>query len=163
MESAALVGKTIQDVRTFTCERFHPAWVDELTTSIATSAAFLQMADGLLVRVDPCELESPSGGYPSLGLTLDRCEVSALRLTLGGGRSVIAQPLSAASAILPLTVLRAEESDPLQEGGLSEIRLIGPDGTALLLRHIMPPMTLGIEIRRAPHAPQESPAHTREP
>jgi hypothetical protein len=161
VELSSLVGRTIQEVRAFVCPPVDPAWVDELTTSIVTSAAFLQLVDGILVRVEPCEVESRPGGYPDLGLSLEICEASALRMSTDAGKPRLALPVDAAAPLLPFTIVRADESDPLKERGAIEFRLIGARGEQLVLRHILPPITLGIAVRAASHAPNTSLERTR--
>lgn len=148
MELTSLIGKTAQDIRAFPGARVHSAWVDELTTPIVTSAAFIQLSDGVLVRVVPCEVESRTGGYPDLGLSITAVGADALRMDLGNNKSVSAQPIGAAAPILPFEILSAEESDPLVERGAIEFRLGSRNDDVLILRHVMPPMTLGIEVRR---------------
>ncbi|WP_165967445.1 hypothetical protein [Luteimonas aestuarii] len=56
------------------------------------------------------------------------------------------RPLVEAADLLPFTVSQFKESDPLGEGAISEVVLLSPDGSQLLFRHLMPPMTLGIEV-----------------
>jgi hypothetical protein len=162
VELSSLVGKTVQEVRAFPGALVHPAWIDELTTPIVTSAAFIQFSDGQLVRVDPCEVESRTGGYPDLGLSITAVGADALRLDRGGTKSQFAQPVEASAPLLPFEILSAEESDPLVERGAIEFRLSARNGDLLILRHIMPPMTLGIEVRRSVHAPNKSLERTRE-
>jgi hypothetical protein len=162
VELASLVGKVAQEVRAFPGGVVHPAWMDELTTPIITSAAFIQLGDGLLVRVDPCEVESVTGGYPDLGLSLTAVGAESLRRDIGGKNSQFAQPVGAVAPILPLEIFNAEVSDPLLERGAIEFRLSNRSGDVLVLRHIMPPITLGIEVRRAAHAPNTSLERTRD-
>jgi len=56
---------------------------------------------------------------------------------------------------MPFHVSQVLESDPLEEGAISEILLVGPLGQ-LLFRHIMPPMSLGIEVTESGQAPDSS-------
>jgi hypothetical protein len=161
VELTSLVGKIVQEVRAFPGALAHPAWIDELTTPIVTTAAFLQLSDGLLVRVDPCEVESRSGGYPDLGLSIAASGADALRLDLGKNKSLFAQPVKAVAALLPFEILSAEETDPLVDRGAIEFRLIGRNSDLLIFRHIMPPLSLGIEVRRGAHAPNKSLERTR--
>jgi len=162
VELTSLVGKTVQEVRAFPGALAHPAWIDELTTPIVTSAAFIQLSDGVLVRVDPCEVASRTGGYPDLGLSIALVGADALRLDLGNNKTQFAQPVGAAAPLLPFEILSVEESDPLVDRGAIEFRLGGRNGDLLILRHIMPPMTLGIEVRGGVHAPNKSLERTRE-
>ena len=162
MELASLVGKTVQEVRAFPGALAHPAWKDELTTPIVTSAAFIQFNDGLLVRVEPCEVESRTGGYPDLGLSIASVKADAFRLDLGNKKSLFAHPVEAVAPLLPFRILSAEESDPMVDRGAVEFRLGGGNNDLLIIRHIMPPMTLGIEVRLGAHAPNKSFERTRE-
>ena len=127
------------------CEPVHPAWIGELTTSLATTMAVLQLADGELVMLAPCEVELDPDQYPSLGLSIQTCDSSALQ-RVRDGKTYAMNPLPEAFGLLPLLVMQVEESDPLGEGVVSEIVLIGQDGSRALFRHIFPPMTLGIEM-----------------
>jgi hypothetical protein len=161
VELASLVGKTVQEVRAFPGALAHPAWIDELTTPIVTSAAFIQLSDGQLLKVDPCEVESRTGGYPDLGLSITAVSADALRLDLGTTKCQFAQPVGAVAPLLPFEILSAEESDPLVERGAIEFRLGARNSDFLILRHIMPPMTLGIVVRRGVHAPNKSLERTR--
>jgi len=153
MNISLLSNKTIRALHTFACEPVHPAWVNELTTPFATSIAILELSDGELVSVAPCEIDLDPGQYPSLGLVLEQCDRTALRWDTKSGETLFAQPLAAASTLLPFTSLRVETSDPLREGNVSEIRLIGQQQEQLVFRHIMPPMTLGIACVGADQAP----------
>jgi hypothetical protein len=162
VELASLVGKVVQEVRAFPGALPHPAWIDELTTPVVISAGFIQLNDGQLVRVEPCEVESRTGGYPDLGLSLSAVGADALRMDLGIKKSLLAQPVAAVAPLLPFEIFSAEESDPLVERGAIEFRLGARNGDLLIFRHIMPPMTLGIAVRRGAHAPNKSLERTRE-
>ena len=153
MDASLLANKTITAIYTFACVPVHAAWVNELTTPIATSIAILELSGGELIRVAPCEVEVDSGKYPSLGLSLELCDAMALRREMRGAEPLLAQPLAIASDLLPFTTARVEESDPLGEGAVSEMRLLGWGQESLLFRHIMPPMTLGMELAGAGQAP----------
>jgi hypothetical protein len=162
VELSSLVGKTVQEVRAFPGALAHPAWIDELTTPIVTSAAFIQLSDGQLLRVDPCEVESRTGGYPELGLSITAVGADAFRMDFGNKKSLFAQPVGVVAPLLPFEILSAQESDPLVERGAIEFRLGARNSDLLILRHIMPPMTLVIEVRRGVHAPNKSLERTRE-
>ena len=136
---------TISGLLTPLCQPVHPAWVDANTTPIATSMAVLQTEGGSLVLVRPCEVTVEGEPYPALGLSVEECDSSALRWSVAG-KNYSMSPLSQAEGILPFSVSRIVESDPLDEGPVSEILLMAKDGSQLLFRHIMPPMTLGIAV-----------------
>jgi len=140
----SLNDQTIEAIYTYASAPVHPAWINEQTTPVATSAAVLKLTGGQLVSIDPCEVQIEEGKYPSLGLEFSKCDASALRFQTASGEVIAMQPLELASAFLPFHVNSVAQSDPLQEGAVSEYLLIGPGGARIVFRHIMPPMTLGI-------------------
>ena len=154
MDTSSLVNTVVRQVLTPLCEPVHPAWIDGNTTPFATSAAVLELSDGGLVMLAPCEVYLDADKYPSLGLSLERCDPGALRW-VRNGKTYSMSPFAAAAGLLPFPVAQVVESDPLEEGALSEVLLIGPLGQ-LLFRHIMPPMSLGIEMRHSGQAPNKS-------
>ena len=156
MDTSSLTGTTIEAIHTFACEPVHPAWVDEHTTPFAASLAVLQLSDGRLLLVAPSEVELNPGKYPSLGLEVSECDAGAFQWQSPSGETYFMRPLSAAAALLPFSVQSAEESDPLGEGALSEIALTSSSGSRLAFRHIMPPMTLGIDLAQPGQAPNNS-------
>ena len=156
MDTSLLLGVTIEAIHTPACEAVHPAWVDELTTPIATSMAVLQLADGRYLLVAPCEVEVDPGKYPSLGLELSECTEGALRWRGRDGKDYSMGPLATASETLPFTVSAAVESDPLGEGAVSEVVLSTANGHTVLFRHIFPPMTLGLAFAVNGQAPNNS-------
>jgi len=144
VETQSLIDKVVLEILTPVCEPVHAAWVNEHTTPIATSTAVLRLASGELIQLAPCEVEVEPGKYPSLGLSVEPCDSSVLQW-VRDGKTYSMHPLAEAAGLLPFTVSQFQESDPLGEGAVSEIVLLGSDGS-LLFRHLMPPMTLGIEI-----------------
>lgn len=146
MDTALLSGKTITSILSPACHSVHPAWINELTTPIAISKAVLQFSDGGLALVAPCEVEVETSRYPSLGLAISKCNKDALTWQAPNGETFSMQPLALAIAVLPLSVVRAESSDPLGEGTVSQVVLVGAFNVRVVFRHIMPPMTLGIAL-----------------
>ncbi|HEY4530515.1 MAG TPA: hypothetical protein VIG97_09370 [Luteimonas sp.] len=114
----------------------------------------LELSDGDLFMLAPCEVYLDPDKYPSLGLSLERCDPGALQW-VRNGKTYSMSPLAGTAALLPFPVAQVVESDPLGEGALSEVLLIGPLGQ-LLFRHIMPPMSLGIEATQSGQAPNKS-------
>jgi hypothetical protein len=154
MDTSWLVNTVVQQVLTPLCEPVHPAWIDGNTTPLATSAVVLELSDGGLVMLAPCEVYLDPDKYPSLGLSLERCDPEALQW-VRNGKTYSMRPFAGAAGLLPFSVSKVVESDPLGEGALSEVLLVGPLGQ-LLFRHIMPPMSLGIEVMQAGQAPNKS-------
>jgi len=154
MDTSSLVNKVVRQVLTPLCEPVHPAWIGRNTTPLATSAAVLELSDGSLVMLAPCETYLDPGKHPSLGLSLEECEPGALQWVTNG-KSYAMSPFVGAAVFLPFPVSQVVQSDPLGEGAISELLLIGPLGQ-LLFRHIMPPMSLGIEVALSGKAPNSS-------
>ena len=127
MDAASLTNRTITGIFTPLCSPVHPAWVNGHTTPIATSAAVLQLDSGDLLMVEPCEVEVPGEKYPALGLSVEKCDSSALQW-VRDGKTYKMSPLEAAALMLPFFVSRVDESDPLDEGPVSEISLVREDG-----------------------------------
>jgi hypothetical protein len=148
MDTASLANRTITGILTPLCESVHPAWINEHTTPIATSAAVLQLDNGELVMVVPCEVQLEAETYPALDLSVQECDPSELQW-MRDGKTYSMSPLGASASSLPFLITRVSESDPLDEGPVSEILLFADNGSRLLFRHIMPPMTLGIDVAQA--------------
>ena len=102
----------------------------------------------------PCEVEQPDT-YPLLGLALAPCDTRSLQW-VRDCKAFSMTPLADAAKLLPFLVAKIEESDPLGEGAVSEIALVGSDGSRVVFRHIMPPMTLGSELQQHGQAPNNS-------
>ncbi len=147
MNASSLIGKIIQAVWAYSSEPVNSTWTDGLTTPITSSGAFLELSNGELIRVSPCEVKLDQVQHPSLGLALDRYTFESARVALPGGKTFDIEPLVSAAGLLPLVVTGAEESDPLGEGAVSQLRFTGDNLQSLVFRHIMPPMTLGISWR----------------
>ena len=144
MDASSLIGKVVREVWTHGCGPVHQAWRSELTTPFATWVAYLELDGGQFICVSPCEVAIHEGNYPSLGLKLDPCNAGSMHRVLPTGEHLKANPLLEIKDFLPLWVASTEETDPLCEGAVSEIKLIGRNSEFVLFRHIMPPMTLGI-------------------
>ena len=156
MDTSSLAGSTIQAIDTFACEPVHPAWANAHTTPIATSMAVLQLSDGRLLLVAPQEVEFEPGKYPSLGLGVSECGAGARQWHAPSGNTYIMAPLAPVASLLPFTVASVTESDPLGEGPISELSLVSATGARIVFRHIMPPMTLGIDFGHSGQAPNNS-------
>jgi hypothetical protein len=144
VEASALIDKTLRAVWLFPAAPVHPAWVGALTTPIVTWAAFLDLDDVGLVQVDACEVVLDPETYPSLGLSLEPCAPEALHTKHPSGDVISAHRLEEAARLLPARISELVESDPLGEGAVSEYILLLETGGSIILRHIMPPETLGI-------------------
>src|SRR5690606_21792819 len=126
--------RTITGIFTPLCSPVHPAWVDKHTTPIATATSVLHLECGDLLMIAPCEVEIPGEKYPALVLSIEACDSSVLQW-VRDGKTYEMSPLEAAIPLLPFLVSRVNESDPLDEGPVSEISLVRADGSRLLFRH----------------------------
>ncbi|MGN6235431.1 hypothetical protein [Dyella sp.] len=140
----------------------HPAWVNELTTHIVAYNAVLELADDVLLQVDACEVVLDEEKYPSLGLELRESSPPALRIHQPNGNVTEAQQLQEASPLLPALITSVEESDPLEEGAISEYSIVLGQAGRIVFRHIMPPTTLGIDVQPTGCSPNPSSKRTRE-
>jgi hypothetical protein len=156
VDSSLLLGATIEAIHTPACEPVHPAWVGPLTTPIATSMAVLQLAGGRYLLMAPCEAELNPGKYPSLRLELSECTEGALHWLGIDGKAYSMSALAATSEVLPFAVSALAESDPLEEGAVSEVLASSANGRSILFRHIFPPMTLGLAFADQGQAPNNS-------
>ena len=162
MDVSSLVGEEVQCIWAYPDIAVHPAWINALTTPVATTAAFLVLADGRqLISVAPCEVAMPER-YPALGLALERCGRESIRLVRPDGSVIDAAPLAAAAKLVPFTIASVETSDPLEEGAVSQLSLTGSESQLITFRHIMPPMTLGVLIESSSLAPNKSLERTRD-
>ena len=153
MNTSTLAGSTIQGICTFACEPVHPAWADANTTPIATSMAVLELSDGRLFLVAPREVNLESSAYPALGLGVSECGPEARQWHAPSGKTHVMEALSFVESLLPLSVESIQESDPLGEGAVSELSFVSSNGAWIVFRHIMPPMTLGIDFSQPGQAP----------
>lgn len=146
METRDLVGKTIVAVACCPLLEMNAAWVTALTPAVCTYVVFLELAGGDVVVVSPCEVALDGERYPALGLSLDICDRSEMLVPPRDGIAPEVIALGIAGPLLPLEVERCVESDLHGEGVVSQIRIEGTSSGALVLRHIMPPMTLGVIV-----------------
>ena len=157
MEASPLLGKTVRSIWIFRSDGVHPAWVGELTLPIVGFDAFLEFADGDLVQISPCEVDLGPDRYPGLGLALQPCTIEALHFISPGGHAVEAVPLAEAASFLPFSIAGIEESDPLGEDTVSQYSLATGNGWQVTLRHMFPPMTLGMHVEIMGGTPKPNP------
>ena len=157
MDTASLVGQTLEAVLAFPGSLAHPAWADELTTPIVTMAAFLQVKEAGLVRVLACEVSLEGERYPALGLSFEPSASDSLQVAYQSGHVARAVPLPETAQLgLPAKIRSASDSDVLGEGCINQCVLALEGGGKVLLRHIMPPETLGLIIESPRQAPNNS-------
>lgn len=152
MGPASLIGKTIQRICLFR-GGVHPAWVDENTLPIAAWSAFIDVQNAGLFRVSATEVDLGPSRYPGLGLSFEACSESDLEMKVAQGQWK-AERLVEAEDLLPFEVRSVEETDPMGEDTVSQYLLVGTHGQQLILRHIMPPTTLGISVSQPRTQPE---------
>ena len=54
-----------------------------------------------------------------------------------------------AECFLPQRILRVVESDPVGENVTTQFAVVLQDGMEIILRHILPPITLGLDVNAA--------------
>lgn len=143
MEFSALAGQRLLSLRLMSVGT-HPAWVDNSTPQIATYAANLELAGAGCVQVRPCEVSMP-GKYPALGIEL--CDWSGAPgiQRWEGGEYAVATP-EAIQRLLPATIQDVRLWDSMGEGPVSALDVILSTGATLTLRHVFPPMMLGVDV-----------------
>ena len=123
----------------------HSAWVDNATPQIATYAANLELeGDGRCVQVRPCEVSLP-GKYPALGIELRDWPESPGIQRWDGGEFAVPTP-EALQQLLPATIQDVRLWDSMGEGPVSAVDLVLSSGATLTLRHVFPPMMLGVDV-----------------
>jgi len=156
MEASSLTGKILKAIWLFPSSPVHPAWVNELTTPIVAHDAFLELSDDVFLQVDACEVALDQEKYPSLGLGLQKSSRAALRILQPSGNVTEAQQLQEALAVLPALISSVEQSDPLEEGAISQYVIVLGQIGRIIFRHIMPPTTLGIDVQLTGWVPNPS-------
>ncbi len=144
MEFSALAGQRLISLRLMSVGT-HPAWVDGSTPQIATYAANLELAgEASCVQVCPCEVAIPEK-FPALGIELrDWPEPPEIQRWDGGEYGVTTpQELQ---QFLPATIQDVRLWDSIGDGPVSALDLVLSTGATLTLRHVFPPMMLGVDV-----------------
>lgn len=145
MEASSLTGQILKCVWLYRSGPVHPAWQNDLTTAICGTEAILELANGSYIAVRPCEVQLSGDRYPALGLDLSACSSDELQASQPDGTLIAAKPMPEVAPLLPCVIAGVEASDPLGEGPVSQYALqLGAH--RLVLRHILPPITLGISV-----------------
>jgi hypothetical protein len=144
MEFSVLTGERLLSLRLMSVGT-HPAWVDSSTPQIATYAANLELAgEARCVQVCPCEVEMP-GKYPALGIELRDWPAAPGIQRWDGGEYAVATP-EELQQLLPATIEDVRLWDSMGDGPVSALDLVLSSGATLTLRHVFPPMMLGLDV-----------------
>jgi len=145
MESYSLVGRTLESVMIYPMWEIHPAWVNEDTLPINTWSVFLFFAGNEIIQIEACEINIPDQ-FPALGLSINEFTNTSTTYKGMSGKSVEAVSVKESEAILPGKVTRVTESDPLGEDVTTQYTFEIAEPSEIWIRHIMPPMTIGLLI-----------------
>ena len=114
-------------------EKIHPAWQDDTNKGFLICYELqLAFADNTTLSITPTEVELPRR-YPALGLMLS--ETTATTLS-----EMFEIPE------LPARIEQVTHIDYLLEGTTNQIELVLLNGRKLIIRHVFPPMTLGVKL-----------------
>lgn len=144
MEFSALAGQRLLSLRLMSVGT-HPAWVDSSTPQIATYAANLEFTGEVgCIQVCPCEVAIP-GKYPALGIELRDWPEQLEIQRWDGGEYGVATP-EVLQHLLPATIQEVRPWDSMGEGPVSALDLVLSTGATVTLRHVFPPMMLGVDV-----------------
>jgi hypothetical protein len=144
MEFTDLIGRELRSLNLLNTGT-HAAWVDNSTPQIATYAANLELVDSISVQVRPCEVPIPNQ-YPALGIEMiDWAEPPRIQRWPGGPEFSVSTP-SDVVPFLPAIISDVHLWDSMGEGSVSAIDLVLSTGPTLTLRHVFPPMMLGLDV-----------------
>jgi len=143
MEFGALTGKRLLSLRLMSVGT-HQAWVDSSTPQIATYAANLELAESRCVQLRPCEVPMPEK-YPALGIEMDDWP-DAPGIQRWGKEEIIVETPKEIQQFLPAIIQSVKPWDSMGEGPISALDVILSTGVTLTLRHVFPPMMLGVDV-----------------
>jgi hypothetical protein len=130
----SLIGKCLVAIKIgHNHEKVHPAWQDDTNKDFLICYDMnLVFNDEKIYSVKPCEVDIIDR-YPGLGLALE--DINKVELSI---------PFTISD--LPMRVSRVIESDHLGEDVINQYILILESGIKIIIRHVYPPMSMGIKI-----------------
>jgi hypothetical protein len=143
MNALLMVGRILDAVWMSPRVQVHPAWVDETTAAICTHVVSFSFSGASSVQVVPCEVPIHNA-YPALGIDVQELPPP----------SVVPEGLQALERLdeiqdcLPASVAGVRVWDALGEGPDSAIEVALETGVTLIVRHMYPPMSLGVDVLR---------------
>ena len=147
MKFESLEGKKLLSMRLMSVGT-HPAWVDSFSPQIATYAANLELAGAGCVQVCPCEVPV-EGKYPALGIELREWRGPPGVQRWGESEEYAVATPKELDQFLPAVISELRLWDSMGDGTLSALDLVLSTGPTLTLRHVFPPMMLGLDIKVA--------------
>ena len=144
MEFAALAGQRLLSLRLMSVGT-HPAWVDASAPAISTYAANLELAEpARCMQVRPCEVPIPDK-YPALGIELC-CWPGEPGVQRWNDEEWAVFAPEQLAQLLPAEIEDVRLWDSMGEGVISALDLVLSTGATLTLRHVFPPMMLGVDV-----------------
>jgi hypothetical protein len=143
MDALLMVGRILDAVWMSPRVQVHPAWVDETTAAICTHVVSFSFSGTPSVQVVPCEVPIHNA-YPALGIAVQESPSPSGLLE---GLQALEQ-LPEVQECLPAKVAGVRVWDALGEGPASAIQVALESGVTLIVRHMYPPMSLGVDVLR---------------
>ncbi|RUO38638.1 hypothetical protein CWE13_03050 [Aliidiomarina shirensis] len=116
-------------------EKVHAAWQDDTNEGFLICYDInLVFDDQTIFQVKPCEVEI-IGRYPGMALSLEKIESVNCQSSFNTLR-------------LPMKVEEVIQNDYLGEGAVNEITLGLVNKSRIIIRHVFPPMTMGVKLEQ---------------
>ena len=133
-ENSIFDNKNLIEIRTGRShDEVHPAWKDDTNEGFFICYSIeLVFDDESTFTIQPCEVELQDR-FPALGLEVseEKSQEQSYLLKMVG---------------LPSKILEIKQADYLGEGVENQVELILNNDKKVVIRHVFPPMTLGIKI-----------------
>jgi hypothetical protein len=120
-------------------------WIDTKTPALQSCFVNLLITGLPVIHIVPTEVEIP-GKHPALGVIVEEQQALPSEGYWYEGTQLGAIAAPEIAPYLPSAIVEAKIWDALGEGPDSALTLILANGVNLSIRHIYPPMLLGIEI-----------------
>lgn len=143
MNALLMVGRILDAVWISSRVQVHPAWVDEITAAICTHVVSFCFSGGRSIQVVPCEVPKHNA-YPALGINVQELPPPSVAAEV----SQTLELLDEIQECLPARVAGVRVWDVLGEGPDSAIEVVLETGVTLVVRHMYPPMSLGVDVLR---------------
>lgn len=143
MSKFPLVGHVIDEIWTGRREQVSTAWGEGNTAAIHTSIVVISRVGLSNIEVFPCEVPVDNL-HPALGITLQE---STPRTSVAENFCTL-ERLDEIQEHLPAQITEVLVWDALGEGPDSAIRISLHTGVDLVIRHVMPPLSLGLHIKK---------------
>lgn len=141
MDALLMIGRILDSVWLSPRVQMHPAWEDETTAAICTHVVSFAFYGAPSVQVVPCEIPIHNA-YPALGIDVQQSPPPSGLLEELQARELLHE----IQECLPARVTGVRVWDALGEGPVSAIQVALETGITLIVRHMYPPMSLGVDV-----------------